>query len=94
MNDLDKIPFKFYKESIKAFNNNLDNKEDIWKRYKLVKYMNPNKLIKININKLPLVENKIYLCNNPKIYLIDNYITQDECNYIINKANNRLRKQK
>ena len=53
--DILPIPFKFYKESIEAFKNNIKNKEEVWERYKLVKYRNPNHLIKIDI------ENKLFI---------------------------------
>ena len=56
IDDLEKIPFSFYKESMNAFKNNIKNKEEIWERYKLAKYKDPNTLMKININSLPDIQ--------------------------------------
>ena len=84
------IPFKFYQESINAFKNNIKNKEEIWERYKLAKYRDPNTLMKININSLPSIQNKIYLNLDPLIYIIDDYVPYDVCDYIIENYKNRL----
>lgn len=89
-NDIYKIPFKFYQESINAFKNNIKNKEKIWERYKLAKYRDPNTLMKININSLPSIQNKIYLNRDPLIYIIDDYISHDFCDYIIKTYKSRL----
>ena len=85
-----KIPFKFYQESINAFKNNIKNKEEIWERYKLAKYRDPNTLIKININSLPSIQNKIYLNYDPLIYIIDDYVPHDVCDHIIENYKSRL----
>ena len=84
------IPFEFYKESINAFKNNIKNKQEIWERYKLAKYRDPNTLMKININNLPSIQNKIYLNYDPLIYIIDDYISHDVCDHIIENYKNRL----
>ena len=84
------IPFKFYQESINAFKNNIKNKEEIWERYKLAKYRDPNTLIKININSLPSIQNKIYLNYDPLIYIIDDYVPHDVCDHIIENYKSRL----
>mgnify|MGYP006082460995 CR=1 FL=1 len=89
-----KIPFKFYQESINAFKNNIKNKEEIWERYKLAKYRHPNTLMKININNLPFIQNKIYLNYDPLIYIIDDYIPYDVCDYIIETYKSRLESAK
>lgn len=89
-NKVDDIPFKFYQESINAFKNNVKNKQEIWERYKLAKYRDPNTLMKININNLPSIQNKIYLNYYPLIYIIDNYIPYDFCDHIIDNYKNRL----
>jgi len=94
INDLDKIPFKFYQESINAFKNNIKNKEEIWERHKLAKYRDPNTLMKININNLPSIQNKIYLNYDPLIYIIDDYIAHDVCDYIIETYKSRLESAK
>ena len=85
-----KIPFKFYQESINAFKNNIKNKEEIWERYKLAKYRDPNTLMKININSLPSIQNKIYLNYDPLIYIIDNFLPHDVCDHIIENYKSRL----
>ena len=85
-----RIPFKFYQESINAFKNNIKNKEEIWERYKLAKYRDPNILIKININSLPSIQNKIYLNLDPLIYIIDDYVPHDVCEHIIQNYKSRL----
>ena len=85
-----KIPFKFYQESINAFKNNIKNKEEIWERYKLAKYRDPNTLMKININSLPYIQNKIYLNYDPLIYIIDDFLPHDVCDHIIENYKSRL----
>lgn len=85
-----KIPFKFYQESINSFKNNIKNKEEIWERYKLAKYRDPNTLMKINIDKQPSYVNKIYLNYDPLIYIIDNYVPPDVCDHIIETYKSRL----
>ena len=89
-NKIDDIPFKFYQESINAFKNNIKNKEEIWERYKLAKYRDPNTLMKININNLPSIQNKIYLNYDPLIYIIDDYVPHDVCDHIIENYKSRL----
>ena len=89
-----KIPFKFYQESINAFKNNIKNKEEIWERYKLAKYRDPNTLMKININSLPFIQNKIYLNYDPHIYIIDDYLPHDVCDYIIETYKDRIESAK
>ena len=85
-----KIPFKFYQESINAFKNNIKNKAEIWERYKFAKYRDPNSLMKININSLPFIQNKIYLNYDPLIYIIDDYISYELCDHIIENYKDRL----
>ena len=85
-----KIPFNFYQESINVFKNNIKNKQEIWERYKLAKYRDPNTLMKININNLPSIQNKIYLNYDPLIYIIDDYLLYDVCDHIIETYKSRL----
>jgi prolyl 4-hydroxylase len=84
------IPFAFYKETINAFKDNIKNKEEIWERHKLAKYRDPNTLLKINIHDQANHINKIYLCKDPLIYIIDNFISPFDCDYIIEKFKNNL----
>lgn len=90
-NKNNKIPFSFYNDSIDAFKNKkISDKSQIWEKYKLIKHRDPKTLIKIDFNKSPNLINKIFLSHDPLIYLIDHFISNEDCDYIIDKAKNNL----
>ena len=47
-------------------------------------------MIKININSLPSIQNKIYLNYDPLIYIIDDYVPHYVCDHIIENYKSRL----